>query len=103
MEGEGDEVGWDGLGRTPSRLGPQHGFLLRSSVSRERLYFWASVIEMSEGGKKKGGRRGKGTDEGFGDGDETRDIELVLGEVEHFERAVPFEDLGDVRDSGLRA
>jgi hypothetical protein len=26
----------------------------------------------------------KGTNEGFGDGDETGDVELVLGKVEHF-------------------
>ena len=44
-----------------------------------------------------------GTDEGFGDGDETEDVKFVFGEVEHFEGAIAFEDLGDVGDSGLQA
>jgi hypothetical protein len=42
------------------------------------------------------------TDEGFGDGDETQDVEFVLGEVEHFKRAIAFEDLGNKCNSSLR-
>ena len=46
----------DVVGLTPSTPGPQHGFLLKSSVSRVVLYFWSHVRNSYHRSRRYGSR-----------------------------------------------
>jgi hypothetical protein len=81
--------------QTPSSPGPQHGFLLRSSVSRQVLYFCAATVSAAAGYSMK-------TYECLGDSHKPSYLKLILAEVQNLQCSIALQHLSDVSDPGLQ-
>jgi hypothetical protein len=80
---------------TPSSPGPQHGFLLRSSVSRHVLYFCATQSAWPQTDVRK-------TYQCLRNSYKPSDFKLILTEIQNFQCSVALQHLGDVSYPGLQ-
>ena len=83
---------------TPSKPGPQQGFLLRSNVSKQELYFCAKGRHRIEYLTQW---EVKFTYQDLSDCNKALNIEFVITQVKDLEGPVSLENLGNVRDASL--